>query len=186
MRWLRYSILILLALAILGAGLYGAFRFEIQYYFNRPLIDEAAHRYQIPPHLIASVIWQETRFNAACRGRAGEIGLMQIMPQSAGEWARSEHLTPFDPLTLRDPRTNVLAGTWYLARAIRRWSHHTDPLPCALAEYNAGRSHALRWERDSARNPDLYTDLIDFPSTRAYVRHILAHYRTFGKPWERW
>ncbi|MEI6787605.1 MAG: lytic transglycosylase domain-containing protein [bacterium] len=183
---LRRIILIPAVLAILGLGLFWAFRFEIQYYRYRPLIDAAADRYQVPARLIAAVIWQETRFNGSCRGKAGEIGLMQIMPKSAGEWAKAERIMDFTPETLLDPGTNVLAGTWYLARAIRRWGNQSDPLPYALAEYNAGRSNALRWDRGTTLPPESFAEAIRFPTTRAYVKNILKSYRTFGKPWERW
>lgn len=169
-----------------GMGTLWAFRFELCYLMNRTVIDPAAARYQVPPHLIASLIWQETRFNASRRGKAGEIGLMQIMPRSAGEWARAEALPGISPSSLFDPTTNVLAGTWYLARAIRRWSAQADPVPYALAEYNAGRSNALRWEQNAALSPERFTDRIDYPGTRTYVRNILKFYRSFGQPWKRW
>lgn len=185
-KLLRGIILIPGILAILGLGLYLTFRLEIQYYRNQPLIDAAAERYQVPPRLIAAVIWQETRFNPACRGKAGEIGLMQIMPQSAGEWAKAERINDFNPGTLFDPGTNIMAGTWYLGRAIRRWSNQTNPIPYALAEYNAGRSNAIRWEHGTSLPPESFAEAISFPSTRAYVKNILRSYRTFGKPWERW
>lgn len=173
-------------LAILGMGTAWAFRFEMHYYLNRVAIDGAATRYGVPPRLIAAVIWQETRFNTSCRGKAGEIGLMQVMPLSAGEWAKAEHLEGFEPRTLFNPQTNILAGTWYLGRALRRWSAQADPIPYALAEYNAGRSNALRWERITAQAPESFTDMIGYPGTRSYVRTILKHYHSFGKPWERW
>ena len=176
-RQFRRIILILGVLAIVGIGMLWAFRFEVLYYRNRVIIDDAAARYQVPPHLVASVIWQETRFHPEYRGKAGEIGLMQIMPKSAGEWAKSEHITDFDPVTLFDPETNVLAGTWYLGRAIRRWKTQADPLPYALAEYNAGRSNALRWAARDQNDPNVFWNEITYPSTRRYVRDILGNYR---------
>jgi len=185
-RLLRRSILIIGVLAILGMGIASAFRLELNYFRNRAVIDDAAARYRVSPFLVASVIWQETRFHSEYRGKAGEIGLMQIMPMSAGEWAKSEHIANFEPATLIDPKTNILAGTWYLGRAIRRWNTQADPLPYALAEYNAGRSKALHWKRNTARSPELFTEMIEYPGTRNYVRTILKNYRSFGKPWQRW
>jgi soluble lytic murein transglycosylase len=135
---------------------------------------------------VGAVIWQETRFSPYCRGKAGEIGLMQVMPLSAREWAKVERIPAFDPETLRDPGTNILAGTWYLGRALKRWRGQSDPIPYALAEYNAGRSNALRWDRLSATNLDTFTDAISYPTTRAYVRKVLRYYRSFGLPWQRW
>ena len=179
-------ILILTVLAILGVGLAWAFRFELQYYRNQELIDTAALRYQVPPTLIAALIWQETRFNPACRGKAGEIGLMQIMPRSSLEWAKAEHIPDFDTHGLFNPGTNILAGTWYLARALHRWENQPDPVPWALTEYNAGRSNAIRWEHEAAVSSQSFISAISYPSTRVYVRNILRHYRSFGRPWERW
>ncbi|MEI6562829.1 MAG: lytic transglycosylase domain-containing protein [bacterium] len=183
---MRITILSLGLLAILGLGLMMAYRFELDSYRNREWIAAAATRYQVPPKLVAAVIWQETRFNPICRGKAGEIGLMQVMPGSAREWAKAEHIAAFDAESLLDPATNTMAGTWYLGRAINRWRAHSDPFPYALAEYNAGRANALRWERGATLNSGEFTSTIDYPTTRAYVRAILLNYRTFGQPWKRW
>ena len=179
-------ILILAVLATLGVGLAWAFRFEIQYYRNKELIDTAATLYQVPPKLVAALIWQETRFHPNRRGKSGEIGLMQIMPQSSLDWAKAEHIADFAPQNLFNPKTNVMAGTWYLARAIRRWEGQRDPLPYALAEYNAGRSNSIRWDREATTSSQEFTKVISYPATRAYVRTILRDYHTFGCPWERW
>lgn len=186
MRQISKALIFLLLPATCTCCLYWMFRFEVAYLKQSPLIDPIAQRYQVPPHLVAAVIWQETRFNAQARGKAGEIGLMQVMPHSAAEWARSEQLTGFEPKALFDPSTNIMAGTWYLSRALHRWAGQTNPVPYALAEYNAGRSNALRWNRDSRDHQDLFATMIDYPSTRQYVRSIILHYETFGHPWERW
>lgn len=175
-------------LTLLGLGLtcFWAFRLELSYFRSRESIDRAAARYHVPPRLVAAVIWQETRFNPAASGKAGEIGLMQVMPATAGEWSKAERLRDFSLEILWNPETNVLAGTWYLGRAIRRWSAQEDPLPYALAEYNAGRSNALRWERISSMYPGEFTRIISYPSTRLYVKTVLRNYRFFGQPWKRW
>jgi len=184
--WLGRIILISGLLAILGMALTWAFRYEIRYRRLQTPIEEAAARYGIPPHLIGAVIWQETRFQSQCRGKAGEIGLMQIMPRSAAEWARAEHVPSFEAGALFNPATNILAGTWYLARALRRWSSEADPIPYALAEYNAGRSNALRWGRAAEAGAQPFLVSVDYRSTREYIQSILRTYTSFGKPWERW
>lgn len=184
-RVLRGIIFISVGLLLVTACLW-AYWFELCYYRNRACIDAAAIRYQVPAKLIASVIWQETRFNTLCRGKSGEIGLMQIMPGSAREWAKAEHIPAFDPESLIDPGTNVLAGSWYLGRAIKRWTGQSDPLPYALAEYNAGRSNVIRWDRATMLTSQEFITAISFPTTRAYVKRVLRHYRSFGQPWNRW
>ncbi len=185
-RFSKRIILILTLMAISGMGLLWLFRFELGYHRYRTHIQAAADRYKVPPHLIASVIWQETRFQPYRRGLAGEIGLMQIMPGSAREWAKAEQVADFNSLMLLDPQTNILAGTWYLARALQRWSDHSNPLPYALAEYNAGHSNATRWNREAAPDPDAFMQAISFPATRNYVRRILARFHAVGRPWKLW
>jgi soluble lytic murein transglycosylase len=174
------------ALALLLLGLALAFRFEVKYQRYRPLIEAAAARYAVPSRLVGAVAWQETRFEPYRRGKAGELGLMQLMPGSAAEWAQAEGITNFTPVCLLDPGTNLMAGTWYLARAIRRWQHRPDPLPYALAEYNAGRVNARRWDQAANARSVGFDDAISYPGTRRYVAEILRRYRAFGRPWRLW
>ena len=138
------------------------------------VILSAARRYRVDPALIKAVVWRESWFNPRARGRAGEIGLMQIMPGTAAEWAAAEHLAGFTPEMLADPATNTLAGTWYLRKLLGRYLHTDNPAAFALADYNAGRANVLKWiHGPAATNSALFVDQIGFPGTRKYVRSIL-------------
>ncbi len=141
------------------------------------LIVRTGRHYGVDPRLIASLIWTESRFKADRVGKAGEVGLMQVMPAAAKEWAAAQKIRPLSREELFDPETNIRAGTWYLARAIRRWSDRPDPLPFALAEYNAGRSNAQRWAAESGPNGRKFWDGIGYPTTKRYVKDILKRYR---------
>ena len=185
-RWFARIIPVLGFLAIACVASAWIYRFEIQYYRHQALIERASTRYRVPPALIGAVIWQETRFISNCRGKAGEMGLMQVMPQSGAEWAKAEKISGFAPEVLLDPGTNILAGTWYLSRALTRWETEPDPILPALAEYNAGRANALRWIRVMRDTSRPFTEAVDYPGTRGYIRAITRHYRSFGRPWERW
>ena len=52
----------------------------------------AAKRYQVDPALVKAVVWRESRFDPDARGRAGELGLMQIRAAAAAEWAAAERI----------------------------------------------------------------------------------------------
>ena len=43
-----------------------------------------------------------------------------------------------------------MAGTWYLRKLLRRYPRADDPVVYALADYNAGRTHVLRWNKGPA------------------------------------
>ncbi len=143
-------------------------------------IAAAAQRYGVDPRLIRCVIWQESRFRPQSRSPRGALGLMQVMPASAQDWARIERRDPPTETDLYDVPTNLTVGTWCLARALRFWSDRGDALPYALAEYNAGRRNAQAWARDADSARTFYEN-IAFDETRRYVRNILRRYR--GRVW---
>src|SRR5262245_52421358 len=79
-------------------------------------IRTAAVRYGVDPGLIKAVVWRESKFNPNVKGRAQEIGLMQLREVAAQEWADAEHLDSFKHEHCFNPLTNILAGTWYLKK----------------------------------------------------------------------
>lgn len=147
------------------------------------LIAQAAARHGVNPSLVKAVIWRETRFQPQIQGSHGERGLMQITEVAAADWVKSEKIETFTPTDLFDPKTNIEIGTWYLGRAIKHWAHKDDPIPFALAEYNAGRTRVKRWEKSSGPVTDFTAEdlkgVMDFPLTKQYVTSILARYRHY-------
>lgn len=141
------------------------------------LIRSVAAQYRVDPLLVKAVVWRESRFDPRKYGSAGERGLMQVTERAAGEWAEETKVENFRVEELFDPKVNVQAGTWYLARAIGHWKNQTDPVPFALAEYNAGASRAQRWaggDEGGLIAASRFRRNIDFPGTRNYVDTILA------------
>jgi len=109
---------------------------------------------------------------------------MQVSEKAAKEWARQNKIANFRVDQLFDPKTNLEAGTWYLRRAFEHWETQSDPLPFALAEYNAGASRAQRWS-GGAGVADIpvrkFLQNIDFPGTRKYVDSIIARYQFYQR-----
>lgn len=139
-------------------------------------IREAALRYGVEPSLVKAIVWRESKFNPNARGRAQEIGLMQLREEAAQEWAEAERIETFQHEHCLDPRTNTLAGTYYLRKLLNRYRRTDNPLPYALADYNAGRANVLKWLRASppaATNSLVFIEQIGFPSTKQYVRSVI-------------
>ena len=175
MKRLRNALLVVLI---------GVLAFKAWFYWREHRFDaaiaEAAKRYQLDPALIRAVIWRESDFQPDVRGRAGELGLMQIREPAAVEWASAEHIKAFDHAACLDPRTNVLAGAWYLKKVLRHYARADDPLPFGLAEYNAGRGNVLKWlAGDSPTNSAAFMKRIGFPGTKAYVQKIIERYQDY-------
>jgi soluble lytic murein transglycosylase len=150
-----------------------------------PLIIELAEKHAVDAMLVKAVVWRESSFQKEKVGRDGERGLMQVTEGAAADWARVRKIENFVATDLFDPKTNLDAGTWYLAQALDRWSGKDDPVPFALAEYNAGKRRVDRWLQDTnmgalATSEDLRSS-ISFPSTREYINDIIARYRFYQR-----
>jgi soluble lytic murein transglycosylase len=146
------------------------------------LIRAVALEHHLDPMLVKSVVWRESRFDPNKRGAHGERGLMQVSERAANEWARENRIAGFYPDQLFDPKTNLEAGAWYLHRAMEHWGHQSEPIPFALAEYNAGASRAQRWAGENGVTDISERDFIgkiDFPATRRYVESIIDRYRFY-------
>ena len=121
-----------------------------------PMISRFSRQHQLHPALIRAVIKAESDFDPMAVSRAGAIGLMQLMPQTA---------VRLEVQDLFDPEDNIGGGTKYLRQLLDRFSGN---LPLALAAYNAGE-HVV----------DRYRSLPPIDETREYVRKVLRYYRTF-------
>jgi soluble lytic murein transglycosylase len=147
------------------------------------LIGDLARKRGVDPLLIKAIAWRESAFQTDKVGTSGERGLMQVGEAAARDWAQAMKIETFVPTDLFDPKTNVDAGTWYFKKALDRWKQKADPIPFALAEYNAGHVRVDRWIANTGRGEETTaTDLInaiDFPSTRKYIEDITARYHFY-------
>jgi soluble lytic murein transglycosylase len=182
----RLALAGLVLLALSAAGLYSFNRYWVRRF--DPLIERQARVYGLDPDLVWSVIHEETYFRPWMKGEAGEVGLMQVTPAVAREWAAETGMRALvegmrtDPETmLRDPERNIQIGAWYLESLGKRYRNTPDPLPRVLAAYNAGPSRADAWGATRPGEPPLneaqFVERIDYPTTRAYVSNILRRYR---------
>ncbi len=120
------------------------------------LIARHATEQRVHPALLRAVMKAESGFNPAAVSKAGAIGLMQLMPQTA------ILLNVGDPF---DPDQNVRGGATYLRSLLDRFN---GKLLWALAAYNAGE-----------RAVEEYEGLPPFPETRRFVAKVLRYYRTY-------
>jgi soluble lytic murein transglycosylase-like protein len=117
-------------------------------------IDRAAALYKIPAELVRAVIWAESAGDGAAISTAGAIGLMQLMPRTAGQ------MYVEDPV---DPAQNILGGTRYL-----RWlaNQFDGDMILTLAAYNAGPEAVRK-----------YGGVPPFEETRQYVKRVVGYYQ---------
>lgn len=137
---------------------------------HEDIIRQQAREKNLPPDLIAGVIYAESRFSDQT-SHAGARGLMQITPETAEAIATRTGGVAFVQEDLADPQINISYGSWYLRHMLDRYG---DNVELALAAYNAGQGNVDRWIAEAqAEGRELTVADIPFAETRAYVERVL-------------
>jgi soluble lytic murein transglycosylase len=137
----------------------------------RELVTREARERDIDPILLAALIRQESAFTPAIHSPAGAIGLMQVMPATGRDVARSQGLRGFTAASLETAEINLHLGTRFWLDMEQRYSD--GELPLVLSAYNAGPTRARRWRQlPEFADPTRFTERIPFNETRGYVKNI--------------
>jgi len=179
-----------LVVALLALTLILAAYFLNRYWTHRydALITQQAAIYRVDPDLVWSIIYEETYFSPWKVGQAGEIGLMQVTPTVAREWATETGMRELERQIasdaksfLSDPEHNIQIGCWYLEKIHEQFQDAPEAEARMVAGYNAGPSRAVEWNKPGTDGKTLtaaeFIKRIDIPSTRAYVTSILQRYQ---------
>ncbi len=140
----------------------------------RELVTREAAERGIDPILLAALIRQESAFTPAIYSPAGAIGLMQVMPATGQDLARSQGIRGFTAESLETAEINLHLGTRFLVDMEARYGD--GDLPLVLSAYNAGPTRARRWRNlPEAADPLRFTERIPFDETRGYVKNIMRN-----------
>ena len=179
------SCLIIFAVSFVTGGLFFPSYWEHRY---DELISRQARVYRLDEKLIWSLIYEETWFRSWKIGADAEVGLMQVTPLVAREWAKETGFKEFERQTsenvnefLAEPERNIQVGCWYLEKLRERYRGRPAETSMTLAAYNAGPSRVEEWAKESDVNTvseSEFVDRIGIASTKSYVTSILARYRS--------
>jgi soluble lytic murein transglycosylase len=121
-------------------------------------VGRAAREHRLQPALLLAVMKAESSFNPVVVSKAGAVGLMQLIPETA---------IRHGVRNLYDTEENVAGGARHLRYLIDRFHGN---LRLALAAYNAGE-----------RNVDRYGKIPPYKETRLYVQKVMAYYGDYKK-----
>lgn len=134
------------------------------------LVRREAEEWGIDPFIMAALIRQESAFKADIVSHAGAIGLMQVMPPTGAELARTHGPDGFRADNLTTPEVNLHLGSAFFRDMSRRYE---NDLPLVLSAYNAGPTRANRWRNyPEISDPLRFTERIPFTETRGYVKNV--------------
>lgn len=131
-------------------------------------------------HLIAAVVYHESRFHNEAQSGRGAVGLMQILSSRYSQ----EYLL--------EPANNLMVGSRYLKRLQKMYSsvaaNPTESLKFALAAYNFGEGKVWRLIKqtqeageDASRWDVVAKQLPKGHHTVAYVEKVLDTYSDYYK-----
>lgn len=169
-----------------AAGLYEDDRtLDVPNYFNhirfgawfKDYVEEVSKLYEISPFVLYGVMKQESMYNPWITSSAGARGLMQIMPETGAETAKSLHWPPgYTEADLFRIPVSVNFGASYLKRVYNYFDQNNAAM---LAAYNGGSGNTQKWMTLAGNDPDLLFEVIRFQETRNYVRNIYRNYKIY-------
>ena len=132
-----------------------------------------AQRNNLDPFLVASLIRQESEFNAGAVSRANAYGLMQLLPSTGKGVLKKAGIKHFSTNDLLNPATNLQLGTINLKQVIDRFGGQAE---YALAAYNAGDVPIRLWlSSNDYKDVPEFVESIPYTETREYVQAILRN-----------
>lgn len=118
-------------------------------------IDRFAGDYGLDPDLVHALIRVESAYDPQAVSRAGAVGLMQVMPETAVDYG----IDSIDRLF--EPETNLHTGMRHLKRLLEKY----DGIGAAVMAYNAGEGALERGQ-----------GFVEYPETQRYTHQVLSAY----------
>ena len=137
------------------------------------IVENESKKQDVHPHIIWSIMRQESVFDPKIESQVGAKGLLQMMPITGYKVASYLSERDFLPSDLEIPNINIPFGIWYLKRMI---NYYKGNIILAIAAYNAGPIAVDRWIN---QNPNLeideFVDNIPFQETKNYVHKVVSN-----------
>ena len=122
-------------------------------------IRSIAKTYKLPYTLLHAIITVESRYNPNAISKAGAVGLMQLMPETAKRYG---------VFNLKDAKENIIGGSRYLSDLLIMFD---NDIRLALAAYNAGENAVKKYENK----------IPPYKETRGYVKKVMKYYKRYQR-----
>jgi hypothetical protein len=124
------------------------------------MIAEVAKQFGVEHALVQAVVAAESNYDAHAVSPAGAVGLMQVMPATAGDYGVNSIPALFEP------RTNLKTGTRHLKRLLEKYGNDYGRV---IMAYNAGEGVVDRTNSN-----------VTFRETLDYTEAVINNYRRDG------
>ena len=165
----------------------------------KPYVQKYAKQFNVSENLVYAIIQTESNFNQFAVSGAGAIGLMQVVPTSAGRDAykhvKGRNITPSKKY-LFNPSNNIELGSAYLQilneNYLKAIQNPVSKEYCVISAYNTGSGNVLKAfssNRNTARRIinqkkpwEVYQTLrksLPYAQTRRYLKKVVNYKKKF-------
>ncbi len=165
----------------------------------KPFVSKYAKKYNISKNLIYSIIKTESNFNQFAISSAGALGLMQIVPSSAGrdayKYAKNKTWTPSKSY-LFNAQNNIELGSAYLKLLGQRYlsgiNNDITREYCVISAYNTGSGNVLKTfstnrtkakiiinKKTPAEIYKILREKLPYEETRNYLKKVVTYKKDF-------
>jgi len=135
--------------------------------------DRYASVQKVPSTELMAIARRESAFYPSARSPVGARGLMQLMPATGRQVAKTLG-APHKSADLYEVEHNVLLGSTYYKQLLDRYQGNRV---YAIAAYNAGPHRVDRWKNKAGEkvSVEIWVATIPFKETRNYVQAVLSY-----------
>lgn len=138
-----------------------------------PLPDMVPADIAVSRALALAISRRESEFDPAARSHANAMGLMQLLPETAGRMAKRLGIAHETRQLTTDPAHNATLGAAYLASMVEEFG---PSVALVAAGYNAGPGRPRKWVAEfgdpRTDDPVDWVETIPFTETRTYVMRV--------------
>ena len=131
---------------------------------------------KVPIAMQIGIVREESGFNPLTESYANAIGLTQMIPPTAKDFAKGTGIDPTRE-NLRDPEKNVTIGSRFLGSLFKQWKDFALLVP---PSYNAGPGAVKRWLKlRGTWDADEFIEAIVDDQARNYSKRVLGSFFTY-------
>lgn len=168
----KYLFYVVLVICVIFIFLFNFYLYPIKY--KNEIVKYSAE-YNLETALVASIICNESSFDANCVSNKGAVGLMQLMPTTA-IWLCGMMNEEYQKEKLYQPEFNIKLGTYYLKYLCDKFQS-TD---VAVVAYNAGEGNVSAWLKNKEYSKDgKQLSSIPYKESASYLTRVKRAIRIY-------
>lgn len=139
---------------------------------HRNMILSTATQFKLRPEFIYAIIRQESSFQHDAHSPDGARGVMQLLPSTANDYAKSFRPVK-NPDLLFNIKHNIHIGGQHVKQMLKTFRGN---YVYVAASYNAGMRKVRHWmRRKTVRDTTIWIETLPWVETRNYIKNVLTY-----------